>query len=110
MSEEKILCVGCKRIFDRGDFEQHEALCREESRERLEWLQETRSRRASVNVEGPVNINTATLEELQSLPAIGAVMAERIIAARPFESPEDLLRVEGLGHHIWAQLQDYIVV
>jgi competence protein ComEA len=61
-------------------------------------------------MEGPVNVNTATVEELQTLPAIGAVMAERIIAARPFRAPLDLLKVDGLGQHIWAQLQDHIVV
>lgn len=110
LTNETILCVGCKRIFDRAGFEAHEAACRQQSGERLEQLLESRSRRAAVNVEGPINLNTATLEELQTLPAIGAVMAERIIAGRPFNTPEDLLKIEGLGHQIWAQLQDYIVV
>lgn len=44
-----------------------------------------------------VNPNTADIDQLSQLPGIGAGLAERIVAARPFQSAEDLLNVRGLG-------------
>lgn len=49
----------------------------------------------------PVNINTATVEELKALPGIGETLARRILAYRDsagrFAAPEELLNVEGIG-------------
>ncbi len=46
---------------------------------------------------GPiVNVNTATEEELQTLAGIGPSMARNIIAARPYNSFDDLLKVPGI--------------
>jgi len=49
----------------------------------------------------PVNVNTATVEELQTLPGIGPALARRIVehrAARgPFRSAEELAKVPGIG-------------
>lgn len=44
-----------------------------------------------------VNINNASKEELMRLPGIGETFADRIIAARPFASAEDVKRVGGIG-------------
>lgn len=49
---------------------------------------------------GKININTASAFELQQLPGIGAVLSSAIVAEREkgaFTSPEDLLRVPGIG-------------
>ncbi len=46
---------------------------------------------------GLVNINTASAEELTSLPGIGPVKAAAIIANRPYNAVEDLERVTGIG-------------
>jgi len=46
---------------------------------------------------GHVNLNTATAEELETLPGIGPVHAKEIIAHRPYKSVDDLERVKGLG-------------
>ena len=49
---------------------------------------------------GYVNLNAASQEELETLPGVGPKLAERIIAARekqPFESWEDVERLEGVG-------------
>ena|GEM_PF-404810 len=46
---------------------------------------------------GQVDINSAPVEELKRLVHVGAVLAERIVALRPFASVADLIRVPGLG-------------
>jgi len=46
---------------------------------------------------GSVDINEASVEELQTLPGIGPKLAERIIANRPYEKVDDLLKVSGIG-------------
>lgn len=61
-----------------------------------------------------VNINTATAAELDRLPRIGPATAERILeyrAARgPFQAPEDLMKVKGIGPATFEQLKDLITV
>ena len=51
-----------------------------------------------------VNINTATLEELMTLDGIGQKYAQRILAFRekngPFQKPQDLSLVKGIGQKI----------
>ena len=49
----------------------------------------------------PLDLNRATVEELMTLPGVGEVLAERILAYReehgPFTSAEELLNVSGIG-------------
>ena len=63
---------------------------------------------------GSVNINTATVLELQALPGIGTVRAEEIVADReangPFRIPEDITRVPGIGQGTLEEIIDRITV
>ena len=60
-----------------------------------------------------VNINTAGVSELDSLPGIGPVLAQRIVDEReangPYTGAEDLTRVEGIGQAIVESIQDHII-
>jgi competence protein ComEA len=56
---------------------------------------------------GNININAATEKELTTVPGIGHVMAARIIAARPFQSADDLKRVSGIGEKKYALMRPY---
>lgn len=59
-----------------------------------------------------IDLNTAEAWELEALPGIGKVLAERIVARRetcgPFETREDILAVEGIGETVFTEIQPYI--
>ncbi len=62
----------------------------------------------------PVNLNRATVSELRQLPGIGPVTADRIVAYReengPFRTPEDLIRVSGIGPRTLERLAPLVTV
>ncbi|MAP64539.1 MAG: competence protein ComEA [Microbacterium sp.] len=63
---------------------------------------------------GPVDLNTADVATLETLPGIGPALGARIVAWREqngrFGSVEDLLAVAGIGEKVLAGLRDLVVV
>lgn len=61
-----------------------------------------------------VNVNTASVSELQLLPRIGPAVAARIVEQReksgPFKSLDDLLLVRGIGEATYDQLKPYLAL
>jgi competence protein ComEA len=61
---------------------------------------------AGTGGEPRVRVNSATPEELMRLPGVGPALAARIVAARPFASLDELLRVRGIGPKTLDKLRD----
>ena len=61
-----------------------------------------------------ININKASAEELISLKGIGPVLADRVIAYRnehgPFQKPEDLKNVRGIGDPTYERIKDHVTL
>lgn len=65
-------------------------------------------------VSGKININTASLSELISLPGIGEKRAQKIISYREkagnFKNKEDIMKVKGIGEGIYTKIKDIIEI
>lgn len=67
----------------------------------------------SSSIDGKININTASKEELESLPGVGSSKAESIIEYRNsniFNSIEDIKKVNGIGDSLYEKIKDNIEV
>jgi competence protein ComEA len=61
-----------------------------------------------------VNLNTATVEQLQTIPGIGPAMAKRVVEYRTkvgkFVKIEDILNVKGIGEKMFQKMKDRLTV
>lgn len=62
---------------------------------------------------GKIDVNTASAQELATLPGVGPAKAQAIVEHRqkePFAKPDDLRKVKGIGDKLYEQLRDQITV
>jgi comEA protein len=61
-----------------------------------------------------IDINKATVNDLQKLPGIGPGLAKQIVAYRekngPFRRVEDLMVIKGIGLKKWKEIRPYVRV
>jgi competence protein ComEA len=61
-----------------------------------------------------VNINTASVSELETLPRIGPKVAQRIVDFRTkngnFKRVEEIMKVQGIGEKVFETIKDLITV
>ena len=69
---------------------------------------------AKASASGPLNLNTATVAQLETLPGIGKSTAERILEYRDksggFKKIEDLMNVRGIGEKNFLKLKPLVTV
>ena len=73
-----------------------------------------RRRRAAASSKPAINLNTATVDQLETLPGIGRKTAERILEYRTksggFKRIEELMNVKGIGEKSFLKLKPLIAV
>jgi len=76
--------------------------------------QASRPTAPAVSAEAPVNLNTATPAQLETLPGIGPAMAQRIVEYRQetggFKKVEELMNVRGIGEASFLRLKALITI
>ena len=69
---------------------------------------------SAMQPEAPININTATAEELTELDGIGPTIAGRIVEWRkengPFTSTDKLMNVDGIGPNTYEKIRSHVTV
>ena len=74
----------------------------------------SQSTQTSISADNPLDINSATEDQLDGLPGIGSAKAQQIIAFRqqngPFKKIDDLQNVPGIGPGIFTKIKDLITV
>ena len=58
----------------------------------------------------PIDINTASRSQLETLPGIGPAVAQRIIEGRPYHNVKGLLNVKGIDMQRLKDIEPYITV
>lgn len=63
-----------------------------------------------IGIAGKIDVNTASLDQLQEIKGIGPVLSERIQAMRPYEDLSELSKVSGISEQTVVRLSEYLMV
>ena len=66
--------------------------------------------KAKAEADKKVDLNTASVEELETIQGVGPAIAREIIAARPFKSIEELEKLKGIGATKFAAIKPHVKV
>ena len=58
----------------------------------------------------PIDLNTASQEQLQEIPEVGPATAEKIVKGRPYRTVEDLLEIPGIGEKTLEKMRPCVTV
>jgi competence protein ComEA len=67
-------------------------------------------KRHTARAEAPIDINTASEQELENLPGVGPARARRIVRGRPWRSKNELLEMRVLPQDVYRGIEGHIVV
>ena len=108
------VCIAIGLFIGRGSMDSSSLLHNKVNTTQGDALSTTQSVVEVQSNKGKIDINTATAAQLQMLPNIGEVLAERIIEYRTqngmFSAIEDLILVEGIGEKRLEELRQYITL
>lgn len=76
----------------------------------LTMAQKATEKEAKAEEPQKIDVNSATLEELQAVKGIGPKLAQAIIDGRPYKEIQDLLQVKGIGEKTLKKFEDMIEV
>ena len=65
---------------------------------------------STLSSDTPLNLNTATAEELQQIKGVGTVIANRIVESQPYSNLGELLEVDGIGPSLLEKMKPFVRV
>jgi len=81
-----------------------------ENQQMLDYNSPGRGIASNAPTDNKININSATIEELDTLPGVGKVTAQKIIDNRPFGALEELLNKKIVNKSIFENIKDLITI
>jgi competence protein ComEA len=78
-----------------------------ENRQTLDFITAVEQAKPDINI---ININNASIEELDTLPGIGAITAQKIITNRPYQSVDELLSKKSVNKSVFEKIKGQITI